>query len=148
MSSLKQRLDEDVKAAMRAREKEKLATLRMIAAALKQREVDERIELDDTGVLQVLDRLAKQHRDSIEQFSQAGRNDLVEKEQFELSVVQGYLPEPLDEAQLDALIDQAIAETGAAQVKDMGRVMAVLKPQVQGRAEMSAVGARVKSRLG
>ncbi|HKJ77759.1 MAG TPA: GatB/YqeY domain-containing protein [Gammaproteobacteria bacterium] len=144
---LKERIGDDVKAAMRAKDKERLAVLRQITAAIKQREVDERSELDDDQVLGVIEKLVKQHRDSIQQYGDAGRDDLVQKEQFEVDIIQEYLPEALDEAELDALIDQVIAETGASSPKEMGQVMGALKPKVQGRADMGAVGAKVKARL-
>ena len=132
---------------MRAREKERLGTLRLILSAVKQKEVDERIELDDGQVLAVLDRLARQHRDSIEQFEKAGRTDLVEKERFELGIVLGYLPQALSDEEIRGLIAESIAGTGAATIKDMGKVMAALKPKVQGRADMGRVGGMVKERL-
>ncbi|MGH8246930.1 MAG: GatB/YqeY domain-containing protein [Gammaproteobacteria bacterium] len=147
MSALKARVNEDVKSAMRARERERLGVLRMILAAIKQKEVDERIELDDTGVLAVLDKLARQHRDSIDQFDKAGRTDLSTKERFELGIVQSYLPQPLTDDELATLIENAINETGASSARDMGRVMGVLKPKVQGRTDMGKVGGLVKSRL-
>jgi hypothetical protein len=132
---------------MRAQDKERLGTLRLISSAIKQREVDERIQLDDTQVLAVLDKMAKQHRDSIAQFESAGRHDLVKKEQFELSVVTGYLPQALTESEVVELIRAAIAETGAASAKDMGKVMGILKPKVQGRFDMGKVGGMVKGFL-
>lgn len=144
---LKERIGDDVKAAMRAKDKERLAVLRQITAAVKQREVDERAELDDDQVLAVIEKLVKQHRDSIQQYGDAGRDDLVQKEQFEVDIIQEYLPEALDEAELDTLIDQVIADTGAGSPKEMGQVMAALKPKVQGRADMGAVSAKVKARL-
>ena len=146
--SLKQRVDADMKAALRAKDKERLGAVRLILAAIKQREVDERITLDDTQVLAVLDKMAKQRRDSIAQFEGAGRQDLADKERFELGVIQGYMPQPLSEAEITALIDAAMAETGASGMADMGKVMGVLKPKVQGRADMGAVSKAVKTRLG
>jgi uncharacterized protein YqeY len=146
--SLKARLSEDVKTAMRAQDKPRLGVLRLVTAAIKQREVDERIELDDTAVLAVLDKMAKQRRESIEQFQAAKRQDLVDKEQFELEVIQSYLPEPLDDAALEALIDRAIASVGASGMQDMGAVMNELRPEVQGRADMKAVSGAVRARLG
>jgi len=146
--SLKQRVDADMKAALRAKEKERLGAVRLILAAIKQREVDERITLDDTQVLAVLDKMAKQRRDSIAQFQAAGRQDLVDKEQFELDVIQTYMPQPLGEAEVAALIEAAMAETGASGMADMGKVMGLLKPKVQGRADMGAVSKAVKARLG
>ena len=147
MSGLKTRINDDVKAAMRAQDKERLGTLRMISSAIKQREVDERIQLDDIQVLAVLDKMARQHRDSITQFENAGRHDLVKKEQFELGVVISYLPQPLSEAEVIELIKAAIAETAAAASKDMGKVMGMLKPKVQGRFDMGKVGGMVKTQL-
>jgi uncharacterized protein YqeY len=146
--ALKERITEDMKTAMRAGEKERLATIRMALAAIKQREVDERISLDDTQVLSVLEKMIKQRRESVVQFASGGRADLVAKENAEIALLQGYLPVQLGEADIDALIAAAIAATGAASVKDMGKVMAVVKPQAQGRADMGAVSARVKQKLG
>ena len=145
--TIKQRLADEIKRAMKAGEKERLGALRQIHAAIKQREVDERTELDDTATLAVLDKLAKQYRESLEQYEAAGREDLVRKERAELDVVGEFLPAPLDEGEIERLVDEAIASTGAASIKDMGRVMGILKPQVQGRADMGAVSARVKARL-
>ena len=146
--SLKARITEDMKSAMRAGEKEKLATIRLLQAAIKQREVDERIQLDDAQVLSVLEKMVKQRRESITQFEAGGRADLVASEQAELVVLQGYLPEQLTEAELTALINSAIASTGAASIKDMGKVMGVVKGQAAGRADMGKVGALIKARLG
>jgi uncharacterized protein len=146
--SLKDRILQDVKDAMRARDKERLGTLRLITAAIKQREVDERIELDDEQVLLVLDKMCKQRRESISQFEKAGRDDLVSKEVSELDIIQGYLPKQLDDAEIAALIDAAMIDTGATSIKDMGKLMGQLKPRLQGRADMSAVSAMIKSRLG
>ena len=146
-SDLRARILDDVKSAMRARAKERLGVLRLITAAIKQREVDERVTLDDAGVLQVLDKMVKQRRDSEAQFHDAGREDLAAQEAFELAILGEYMPAALDEAALAALIDAAIAETAAAGMKDMGKVMAVLRPQVQGRADMAAVSAAVKAQL-
>ena len=146
--SLKARITEDMKSAMRAGEKEKLATIRLALAAIKQREVDERIVLEDAQVLAVLDKMVKQRRESITQFEAGGRADLVASEQAELVVLQAYLPEQLGEAELAALIDAAIATTGAASVKDMGKVMGIVKGQAAGRADMGKVGALIKARLG
>lgn len=147
MSALKLRINEDVKAAMRSKEKDRLAALRLITASIKQREVDERIELDDTQVMAVLDKMAKQHRDSIEQYTRADRQDLVDQEQFELDIILGYLPKPLDPAEINAMIDETMAATGAASMKDMGKVMGQLKGALQGRADMGMVSALVKARL-
>ena len=147
MSDLKLRINEDVKTAMRSKEKDRLAALRLITAAIKQREVDERISLDDGQVMAVLNKMAKQHRDSIEQYTSAQRVDLVEKEQFELDIVLGYLPRPLDAVEINTRIDEIIAATGAASMKDMGKVMGQLKSALQGRADMGQVSALVKARL-
>ena len=144
---MRDRILDDVKSAMRARAKERLGVLRLITAAIKQREVDERITLDDAGVLQVLDKMVKQRRDSEAQYRGAGREDLAAQEAFELGILGEYLPAPLSEAELAALIEGAIASTGAAGMKDMGKVMGALRPQVQGRADMAAVSAAVKRRL-
>jgi len=145
--SLKKRIEGDMKAALRAGDKRRLGTIRLILAAIKQREVDERIVLDDAQVLAVLDKMAKQRRESVAQYQAAGRQDLMEQELFELEVIQGYMPAPLSEAELDALISAAVTETGASSIKDMGKVMGVLKPRVQGRADMGAVSARIKAIL-
>lgn len=147
MSNLKYQIKEDVKTAMRSKAKDRLAALRLITAAIKQREVDERIELDDIQVMAVLDKMAKQHRDSIEQYKKAERRDLIEKEQFELDIILGYLPQPLDESEINALVDAVIAATGAASMRDMGKVMGRLKSELQGRADMGNVSALVKARL-
>jgi len=147
MSELKNRITEEMKAAMRAQAKERLATIRLIQAAIKQREVDERIELDDAQVLAVLDKMVKQRKESISQYQNAGRDELAAKEQAEIDIIQEYLPEALSEAEVDAMIAEAIAATGASEVKDMGKVMGILKPKMQGRADMSAVSARIKAKL-
>ena len=145
--TLKERIQEDMKTAMRGAQRERLATVRLILAAIKQREVDERITLDDTQVLAVLEKMVKQRRESIAAFQAGGRSDLVAKEQAELDLLQTYLPEPLDEAAIDTLIGSAIAESGATSVKDMGKVMALIKARAAGRVDMGALGARVRSRL-
>lgn len=145
--SLKARIQDDVKNAMRAREREQLGALRLITAAIKQIEVDKRIELNDAQVLAVLDKMVKQRRDSLEQYEKAGREDLAEKERFELALIQTYLPEPLSADELDALIKQTIAEQGAESIRDMGRVMNAVRDQVQGRADMKAVSQAVKDQL-
>ena len=145
--TLKARIQEDMKSAMRAGEKDKLANIRMVMAAIKQREVDERIELDDAQVLSVIDKMVKQRRESIVQFTAGGRADLVAKEESELLLLGAYLPVPLTDTELDALISEAIATTGAASIKDMGKVMAAIKARAAGRADMGAVGARIKARL-
>ena len=146
--SLKTRILDDVKHAMRARERDSLAALRLITAAIKQKEVDERIELDDGQVLGVLDKMVKQRRESLEQFELAGREDLAEKERFELGLIQTYLPEPLGEDELAALIRSTISELGASSIRNMGQVMNTLRSQVQGRADMKAVSQAVKQQLG
>ena len=145
--TLKARIQEDMKSAMRAGEKEKLANIRMVMAAIKQREVDERIELDDAQVLSVIDKMLKQRRESIVQFKAGGRADLVAKEEAELAQLSAYMPAQLSEAELDAMIAEAIAATGAASIKDMGKVMATIKAKAAGRADLGAVGARIKARL-
>lgn len=146
-SPLRARIDEDVKTAMRARERERLRVLRTLTAALKQREIDERIELTDTDVLAVLDKMVKQRREALEQYQGAGREDLAAQEQAEIEILGSYLPEPLGQAELDALIATAINESGASSARDMGRVIGLLKPAVQGRADMAAVSRAVKARL-
>jgi len=146
--ALKDRITEDMKTAMRAGEKERLATIRLILSAIKQREVDERITLEDTQVLGVIEKMVKQRKESIVQFEAGGRADLVAKESAEIAVLQTYMPAPLSEAELDALIAETIASTGAATIKDMGKVMGVVKAKAQGRADMAAVGARIKQKLG
>ena len=146
--ALRDRITEDMKSAMRAGEKERLAAIRLALAAIKQREVDERISLDDTQVLAVLEKMIKQRREAITQFQSGGRADLVAKESAEISVLQQYLPAQMSEAEIDTLIQEAIQSTGAASVKDMGKVMAVVKPKAQGRADMGALSARIKQKLG
>ena len=145
--SLKQRLDDDVKSALRARDKQRLGVLRLCMAAIKQREVDERIVLDDSQVLAVLDKMLKQRRDSLQQYETAGRDDLAAQESYEIAVIQEYLPPALTDAELDVLIMNTISKVGATSQKEMGKVMGQLKPQVQGRADMNTVSARVKERL-
>lgn len=146
--TLKSRIEEDMKSAMRAKDKDRLGTIRLILAAIKQREVDERKALDEAEALAVLDKMVKQRRESIAQYEQAGREDLAAKEAAELAVIGDYLPAPLSDAELDGLIQQAVAASGAASVKDMGKVMNLLRPQVQGRADMKLVSERIKARLG
>ena len=146
--TLKERITEDMKAAMRASEKERLSTIRLVQAAIKQREVDERITLDDAQVLTVLEKMVKQRKESIAQFEQGNRKDLADKERREIELLQVYLPAQLPAAELDALIRDAIAATGAASIKDMGKVMGVVKSKAAGRADMAAVGARVRAALG
>ncbi|QBY53890.1 GatB/YqeY domain-containing protein [Cupriavidus oxalaticus] len=145
--SLKARISEDMKTAMRARETERLGTIRLLLAAIKQREVDERTELDDTAVLAVVEKLIKQRKDSISQFQQAGRNDLADKELAEVEVLKVYMPAALSEAEVAAEVQQAVAATGAAGPQDMGKVMGVLKGKLAGRADMTAVSALVKAAL-
>lgn len=144
---LKQRLQDDMKAALKAGEKERLGTIRLINAAIKQREVDERIELDDAAVLAVLEKMIKQRRDSVAQYQDAGREDLAAKESAEIAICQAYLPEPLSDAEIEAIIDAALAETGASSMRDMGKAMGIIKPRVQGRADIGQISARVKQRL-
>ena len=146
--SLKERITQDMKDAMRAAEKERLGTIRMLQAAIKQREVDERIALDDTQVLAVIEKMVKQRREAIAQFEAGGRADLAEKENAELRLLQGYLPTQLPAAELEALIAAAISESGAASIKDMGKVMALVKSRAAGRADMGAVSALIKAKLG
>ena len=145
--SLKHRIQEDVKNAMRSHERERLVVLRLVTAAIKQKEVDERIELDDAQVLAVLDKMVKQRRESLDQYRDAGRDDLAEQEAFELGLIQDYLPEQFGEDELAALIESTIAETGASSIRDMGSVMNALRPKVQGRADMKAVSQSVKTHL-
>jgi uncharacterized protein YqeY len=146
--ALKDRITEDVKTAMRAGAKDRLATLRLVQAAIKQREVDERISLTDEQVLAVLEKMLKQRREAITQFEAGARADLVAKESAEIAVIKTYLPEQMSDAELDALISEAIKASGAASVKDMGKVMAIVKPKAQGRADMGALSARIKQKLG
>jgi uncharacterized protein YqeY len=146
--SLKIQIQEDVKTAMRARDQRRLTALRLITAAIKQIEIDKRIEMDDPAVLAVLDKMVKQRRDSLEQYENAGRDDLAAQEEFELELISVYLPEALSEDELAALIKQVMAETGASSIRDMGAVMNKLRAQVQGRADMKAVSNAVKTQLG
>jgi uncharacterized protein len=145
--SLKDRINDDVKAAMRAKDAERLGALRMITAAIKQREVDERITLDDAQVLAVIEKMIKMRKESVAQFASGGRDDLVAKENREIELLQSYMPAQLSEAELDALIADALAQSGATSVKDMGKAMALIKQQAQGRADMGAVSAKLKARL-
>jgi uncharacterized protein YqeY len=144
---LRLQIQDDMKTALKAGDKRRLGAVRLILAAVKQKEVDERKELADPEVLAVLEKMLKQRRDSISQYEQAGRTDLAEQEAFEVGVIQGYLPAALGDAEITALIEAAIAETGAKAMADMGKVMAIVKPKIQGRADMGAVSARVKQRL-
>ena len=146
--SLKERITDDMKAAMRSGEKERLGLIRMITSAIKQREVDERITLDDAQVLNVLDKMIKQRKESLVHFQAGNRQDLVDKEAAEITLLQGYLPSQLSGSEIDALISDAIAATGAASIKDMGKVMGLIKGKAQGRADMAAVGAKIKAKLG
>jgi len=145
--SLKLRITDDMKAAMRARETARLGTIRLLLAAIKQKEVDERIELDDAAVSSIVEKLIKQRKDSISQFQAAGRDDLVTAEQAEVVVLQAYLPEQLSAAEVEAAVVAAIAESGAASARDMGKVMGLLKPRLAGRADMGQVSALIKARL-
>lgn len=147
MSTIKGQITEDMKTAMRSQDKDRLATIRLILAALKQREVDERITLTDEHVLAILDKMVKQRRESIAQYEAANRPELAQKEAEEIVVIQQYLPEQLSDTELTGLIDAAIQESGATSAKDMGKVMGILKPKVQGRADVGAVSAKVKDRL-
>jgi uncharacterized protein YqeY len=146
--TLKERITEDMKTAMRSGEKDRLAVIRLLQAAIKQREVDERITLDDAQVTAVLEKMIKQRKESVVAFEKGGRADLVNKENGEIAVLQPYLPAQLSDAELDALIAEAIASTGAASIKDMGKVMGVVKAKAAGKADMGAVGARIKAKLG
>jgi uncharacterized protein YqeY len=145
--SLKDRITEDMKAAMRAKESERLGTIRMLTAAIKQREVDERIQLDDVQVLSVIEKMIKMRKESIEQFKSGGRDDLVARESKEIELLQAYLPAQLSEAEVDALIREAIAESGATSIKEMGKAMALLKQKAQGRADLAAASAKLKAKL-
>jgi uncharacterized protein YqeY len=145
--SLKGQIQTDMKAALKAGDRDRLKVIRLILAAIKQIEIDRRVELDDPAVLGVIEKMVKQRRDSASQFRQGGRQDLADIELAEIAVLENYLPEPLSDAELEALVDGAIAETGAASMRDMGKVMGRLKAEVQGRADMGAVGATVKARL-
>jgi uncharacterized protein len=147
MADIKNKISDDVKAAMRSKDKERLGALRLIQAAFKQKEVDERIELNDDQTIVILDKMAKQHRDSISQFKEANRNDLVEVEEFELNIIEEYLPAQLSEDEINSLIDNAISKTGAESIKDMGKVMGILKGELQGRADMGKVSGLIKARL-
>lgn len=146
-SALKARITEALKAAMKALDKPRRDAIRLIQAEIKRVEVDERIVLDDARVLVILDKMAKQRRESIAHFEKGGRQDLVDAENAELAIIQEFLPRALDESEIDALVDAALRETGAASIKDMGKVMGVLKPQLQGRADMAVVSQRIKARL-
>ena len=145
--SLKRKIQEDMKAALKAKEQVRLGTIRLLLAAIQRREVDERITLDDVQVIAVVEKLIKQGREASEQYRQAGRQDLLDKEASEIAIFEAYLPEQLSEAEVQKLIAEAIAETGAGSIKDMGKVMGVLKPRLQGRADMGKTSAMVKATL-
>ena len=147
MSDLSARINDDVKAAMKAKDKPRLGVLRLITAAIKQREVDEQISLDDNQVLTVLEKMVKQRKDSIVQYEKAGRDELAQQEASEISIIQEYLPEQLSDDEIVALIAEAISNSGAASMKDMGKVMGMLKPRLAGRADMGAVSAKIKAKL-
>ncbi len=145
--SLKLRIQDDMKTAMRARDADRLSALRLLFAAIRQREIDERIDLDDSGVITLVEKLGKQRKDSLAQYTAAGRQDLADREAFELTVLADYLPQPLSVDEINAAIQAAIAESGAASARDMGKVMALLKPRLAGRADMTAVSGAVKAVL-
>lgn len=145
--SLKARISDDMKTAMKARETARLGAIRLLLAAIKQKEVDERVELDDAAVLTVIDKMLKQRRDSISQYEAAGRQDLADAEKFEVGVLTGYMPQALSEAEIGAAVAEAVTASGAAGMQDMGKVMALLKPKLAGRADMGQVSARVKAAL-
>jgi len=145
--ALREQLNEDIKVAMKAREAEKLAALRLMLSAVKQREVDERITLDDAGVVSVVEKMIKQRKDSIAQYEKAARQDLADKEKYEISVIEAYLPKQLSQAEVEAVVAEAIASTGAKSPADMGKVMGVVKPKLAGKADMGKVSAIVKSKL-
>lgn len=147
MDTLKQSIQENMKSAMRAKDSKRLGVIRMLMAAIKQREIDERIVLDDPQVLAVIDKMIRQRRDSYEQFTAAKRTDLADQEKFEIEVLQAYLPQQLTAAEIQTIINEAIKETGAAAISDMGKVMAIIKPKVQGRADMAQISAKIKGLL-
>lgn len=147
MATLKEQITDDMKSAMKAKEKEKLAAIRLILSALKQKEVDERIELSDVHVLTILNKMVKQRRDSISQYEKAGRDDLVAQEQFELDIITHYLPSQLSEEEIQTAVSGAIQETGASSMKDMGKLMGVLKSKLEGRADMAKVSQLIKAQL-
>lgn len=144
---MKDRIAADIKAAMKAGDKARVGALRLVMAGIRQKEIDDRAELDDASIVALLGKMAKQRRESIEQYEKAGRDDLRDKEQYELDLINAYLPAPLSEGEIDALIERAVAETGAAGMKDMGKVMAAVKSAGEGRIDMSAVSARVRAKL-
>ncbi|MCK5716958.1 MAG: GatB/YqeY domain-containing protein [Thiomargarita sp.] len=145
--TLNQRITDDMKSAMRAKDKPRLGIIRLIRAAIKQKEIDERISLDDTQVIAVLDKMMKQRRDSLAQYEKANRQDLVDQEAFELKIIQSYMPQPLSDSELADLIDSTLSATGASSIKDLGKVIGILKPKVQGRVDMRALSATLKQRL-
>lgn len=145
--SLKQQINEDMKTAMRAKDTARLAAIRLLLAAMKQREVDERIDLTDTDILSIIDKMMKQRRDSFGQYEAAGRKDLADIEQLEMNVLQGYMPQQFSVEEINAAIEQAVSVSGAASAQDMGKVMAILKPQLAGRADIGKVSGQVKARL-
>lgn len=146
-SILKQQIQGDMKNALRAQDKQRLGVMRLVLAAIKQVEVDERIDADDTCIIQILNKMIKQRRDSIAQYDEAKRSDLADQERLEVQIIQAYLPEPLSEAEVDRMLSEVIAEVGATSVKDMGKVMAELKARSQGRADMAQISAKIKARL-
>ncbi len=146
--SLKEKIKDDIKQAMRDKNESRVTTLRMLSAAIQRREVDERIQLDDAQIIAVIEKLVKQGRESIEQYTKGGRPELADKESGEIVLFQAYLPQQLSDAEIDKFIAEAIAATGASSVKDMGKVMSVLKPKLQGRADMGQVGGKIKAKLG
>ena len=146
-SALKTRITDDVKTAMRSKDKERLGTLRLLTAAIKQIEVDKRIELDDEQIVAVIEKMLKQRKDSIEQFEKAGRNELAEIEIKEVAILKEFMPEQMSDADVDALIDEAIASSGASEMKEMGKVMGILKPKLAGKADMGAVSGKIKAKL-
>ena len=145
--ALRERLNDEIKAAMKAREQARLDALRLMLSAVKQREVDERITLDDAGVIAVVEKMIKQRKDSIAQYEKAARQDLADKEKFEITVIEAYLPQQLSQAEIDAIVAEAIASTGAKGAADMGKVMGVVKPRLAGRADMGKVSGLVKAKL-
>ncbi|CUA81640.1 Uncharacterized conserved protein YqeY [Gulbenkiania indica] len=145
--TLKTRIQEDMKTAMKARETDRLAAIRLLIAAIKQKEVDEQTELDDGAVVAVIEKMLKQRRDSVSQYEAAGRQDLADREKSEMAVLSAYMPQPLSEAEVDTLIAEAVGATGAASMQDMGKVMAWLKPRLAGRADMGQVSGRIKAKL-
>jgi uncharacterized protein len=146
-TSLKQQIQDDMKTALRAHDKQRLGVVRLILAAIKQVEVDERVEVDDTRITQILNKMIKQRRDSIAQYDQAKRDDLADQERSEVKIIQAYLPEPLSEVDIDRIVSEAITKVGATSIKEMGKVMAELKEKLQGRADMTQISAKIKARL-